>query len=100
MTPYDTIPPWQVLLVAYAICFGIKEKCRFLNGRFPFLDILLECTYCVGFHSGWAVWLLVWAAEGQTPGPPLSILVWALSSAAFCYIVDTVVVKIENGVFK
>jgi len=97
MTPYDIFPTWQALLAAYAVCFGVREKCRFLDGIHPLLDGLLECPYCVGFHSGWAVWLLAWAAAGRQPGPPLSVLVWMLVSAAFCYVVDVVVAKIENG---
>lgn len=80
------------LLGAYGLCFGLQHKVPFLHGRSVFLDNLLRCSYCVGFHCGWVMWLLVWVSQGQAPatgvGIPASILMWGLASAAWCYGVD------------
>jgi hypothetical protein len=93
-------PSWQALLVAYAICFGIRQKCRFLDGLHPVLDNFLECPYCVGFHSGWMVWALVWVAEGNPPGGFVGAPLWALASAAFCLLLEYLADWLENGVLN
>ena len=95
------------LLVAYGLCFGLQNKLPFLySGGYRetgeptrFLDKLLHCTYCTGFHTGWLTWLLAWGVEGKTPSEgwniPASMVVWAFASAAFCYVMDALVRWLE-----
>jgi len=91
------LPPWQAILVAYALCFFIQQKLTFLEGRFHLLDRMLECTFCIGFHAGWLTWLLIWAMVGNPPGGYLSVVVWALTSATACYILNTVLYWFEGA---
>ena len=95
------------LLVAYGLCFGFQNKLPFLYSEAyresgepqRFVDKLLHCTYCTGFHTGWMAWLLAWAVEGKPPDAdwqaPASVLIWALASAAFCYVMDAFVRWLE-----
>ena len=89
------------LLVAYALCFGIQNKATFLYQKADLLDRLLACTYCLGFHCGWVVWLLGWAVTGSTPAEGLhiipSLVLWCMASAAFCYAADALVRWLESN---
>lgn len=92
------------LLVAYAICFGIQNKLTFLFNRAKLLDRLLSCTYCLGFHCGWLAWLMQYGATNEAPAEgwaiPLSVLMWALCSAASCYVLDAGVRWLEESTPK
>lgn len=81
------------LLVAYGIVFGIQNKAIFLRKKVALLDALLNCTYCLGFHVGWALWLGEALREGGFPGVggvAWGVASWGFGSAAFCYGLDTV----------
>lgn len=96
------------LLTAYGICFGIQNKMPFLRQIHPFFKELISCTYCLGTHCGWVAWLLVWVAEGHMPAAvaggstptgwmvPVTIAVWAMATATFCYALDTVIQWLET----
>ena len=85
------LPSLGFLVFAYGICFGFQNKVPFLY-KLPLLDRMLPCTYCTGTHAGWIAWLMSWAVNGETPAHGWfiipSIILWALSAAAFCYAVD------------
>ena len=88
-----SLPPWQMLLVVYAVAFGLQNKCTFLYGISDFADRLLRCTYCLGTHSGWLSWLAAFGMAGQLPLPTwwqnvLNFVVGALCGAAFSYALD------------
>lgn len=91
------MPTWYSLLLAYGLAFGFQNKLPFLDGKSKFLDDLLKCVYCTGFHCGWMTWILTWGLTGKVPaeGGAISILaslfMWSFSSAAACYVVDTAV---------
>ena len=88
------MPSWMYLLFAYSITFGVQNKALFLRGRHRFLDALVKCTYCTGFHSGWMVWVFSRFAERSLPTwdeAVLSVLSWGLTSAVFAYVLDTAV---------
>lgn len=98
------MPTFNYLLLAYGIAFGIQNKVPFLRGKMEFLDSLIKCTYCLGFHTGWMAWVLYWAMERPSLGPDTtsvvlsvvwSIVTWGLSSAAFSYGVDTAIRWLE-----
>ena len=85
------------LLVCYAIAFGFSNKLPWLHGRVHILDSLLKCSYCTGFHSGWAGWLILSRGQGlETPDVYLSAIAWAFASSAFCYVMDATTAAIEN----
>lgn len=96
----ELLPPVMVLVFAYAVTFGIQNKVPWLY-RFEWLHKFLGCTYCVGFHAGWVTWLIAWAIMGTTPAEGWhiipSILLWALTSSAFCYALDATVKYLENN---
>jgi len=94
------MPTLVYLLFAYGITFGIQNKAPFLRGKIDFLDALVKCTYCVGFHAGWLAWITYWLLENPNLGVGwaattgnvvLSVLIWGLSSAAFSYGIDTAI---------
>lgn len=95
------------LLLAYGLSFGFQNKLPFLYSEAyresgvpqRFLDQLLHCTYCTGFHTGWMTWLLAWGIEGEPPtmglSIPFSVLGWSFASAGFCYVLDALVRWVE-----
>lgn len=88
------------LIVAYGLAFGFQNKVPFLYGKSAFLDALLRCTFCTGFHCGWMAWLLSWAASGHPPAEgwqaAASVLTWAFAAAGFSYAVDAGVQWLES----
>lgn len=91
------------LLVAYGLCFGL------MNDKAPgvphirkvaFVDRMLYCAYCTGFHCGWVVGLLRCFIEGF-PSHPIAlvgeVVAWGFASSAFCYIVDAGVQRLEKS---
>ena len=93
-------PDFMFLLFSYAICFGLQHKVPFLHNKSDFLDKMLECTYCTGFHSGWISWVFVFSCLGQYPAETVvanigSAVSWAFVSAISCYAFDTIVKWVE-----
>ena len=100
------------LLASYALCFGLlNDKARWISDflvRLPiaphhdgtsFFGRMFQCSYCTGFHTGWMTWLLVF--HGTIPSRSLDslvteLLVFALASAAFCYLVDCIAQRLER----
>lgn len=91
--------PYLLLLASYGLCFGLmNEKVPLLNRmlyRIPAMrddahgtnlfSRMFDCAYCTGFHTGWVVWVV---ASWGSP-VPVDILLFALASSAFCYMLDT-----------
>ena len=89
------------LLFCYGFCFGLQNKVVWFYGKSEFTDKLLQCSYCLGFHCGWVAWILVYL---MTPSLELSvaqiissILYYAFSSSAFCYVLDSIVQWVESN---
>ena len=78
-------------LACYGICFAIQNKLPFLHGKHDTLDKFLTCPYCVGFHTGWMVYLL----QMET-FVALDCLLWSFASSSFCYIMDISAQLIES----
>lgn len=86
------------LCAAYGICFGLQNKVTWLHDRSDFLDRMLVCTYCTGFHAGWMTWIILLVSKGKWPGLLGGIggaVTFAFASAAFCYTVDSAVKWLE-----
>lgn len=79
------------LLACYGICFAIQNKFTFLHGKHEKLDKFLTCPYCVGFHAGWIVYLLVHSELSWE-----MVFIYAFGSSAFCYVVDISAQYIES----
>lgn len=95
------MPTLIELLLAYGICFGAMNKVDFLHRKSAFTDRLLKCSYCTGFHAGWMAWGLARMVHGWGGWQTLpEALLWAFSSAVFCYSVDTVLQLAESWVRK
>jgi hypothetical protein len=84
------MPSFFDLLLAYGFAFGAMNKVDFPR-KVKFFDSMLNCSYCTGFHAGWIAWLLTRFVHGfeATAQFASSALLWALCSAAFCYVLDT-----------
>lgn len=85
------------MLTMYSICFGIMNKLpiprrpRFLGS---FLSSLSRCSYCAGTHAGYlshTLWCLIF--KNSWSGP--EVIVWALIGGSSCYMIDTVMKKLE-----
>lgn len=89
-----------LLLCAYAICFGIQHKISFLHEKSEFIDKMLACTYCTGFHAGYLTYLIneggKWLQDGKLDINVSEVLLFAFASSIFSYIVDTLVRVLEN----
>jgi hypothetical protein len=83
------------VFLTYGIAFGLQNKVDFLQGKHPFLDRLLACTYCTGFHAGWTAWVLLNLnpkdLNAMGWGSIASCLAHALAGAASSYTLDTAV---------
>ena len=96
------------LFTAYGITFGLQNKLPFLySDRYlktgepgSFLDKMLKCTYCTGFHAGWMTGVILWLAQGM-PSMNLDVIpqviLWSFASAAFSYMLDTILRWFEES---
>lgn len=89
------------LLAMYAISFAIKEidgpwgiigytRNKLIQNKYVgvFFYKLLDCYFCVGFHSGWIVYLLthpIWKVN--------FIILWGLAGAAISLIIDRILMR-------
>ena len=95
-----------MMLAAWGLCFGLQHKVPFLHGKSQFIDKMLACTFCTGFHAGYMVCLLWMGSQLSVKGDSvLQIqlsalmgqgvaflcegLLYAFASGAFCYMADT-----------
>tara|TARA_A100001015_G_C14952702_1_gene697407 strand:- start:995 stop:1339 length:345 start_codon:yes stop_codon:yes gene_type:complete len=88
------------LIAAYGITFGMQNKALFLRDKHSFLDAMLHCTYCTGFHAGWLTWL-IWKIDSVINGSVwgfelLGMLLFAMASSGFSYFIDTAVRLMET----
>ena len=92
------MPGLTSLLLCYGVCFGLMNKVPFLHGRSAFLDKMLKCSYCTGFHSGYISWFMNAVATCSDFGLHSlgQALVWAFSSSAACFILDTTTQLLEK----
>ncbi len=87
------------LLASYSLCFGMMHnKMPWLTGRFRLAG--LECAYCTGFRAGLVTGGLMFIA-GSLPtsglfGTLAYLLLWAMASAATCYILDVTAQRLET----
>lgn len=83
------------LLASYGLVFAVQNKLphEIVTQRVTFLDSLVKCSFCLGFHTGWVTYLAwhPWSTE----------LVWTLplaglASAAFSYALDMALLRLEG----
>jgi hypothetical protein len=84
------------LMLCFGICFGLQNRLPFLHGKSEFLDKMLACPYCTGFHAGWIGWVLTRPIEGLGEGWFIAPFVWGFASSAFCYTMDTLTQLLEK----
>lgn len=66
----------------------ILEKPRmYLMAKYVWLHQLMSCSFCVGFHSGWIVYLLTFSVFTFK-----ALFIYCLASAAF----NLLIAKIEE----
>lgn len=94
--------------LSYGLCFGFANKLPFLYSdtfleegeKATFLDKLLTCPYCLGFHCGWLSALLLWGSYSFPPLPwqtiAFGLVIAGFASSAWCYIVDTATRSLEG----
>lgn len=90
------------LLVAYGITFGMQHKALFLRGKSDWIDRMLACTYCTGFHAGWITWI-GWKLKMIFENPMsvfgitiVEMVLFAMASAGFSYFFDTLIRLMES----
>jgi hypothetical protein len=72
----------------------IRDK---LTLESEFFHKLLSCSFCTGFHAGWLAYLLV-ADLKLSLALPFDLLTYSFASASFCYVLDTLLIKLESDV--
>ena len=82
-----------ILLAAAGITFGLQHKLPFLYGKVSFVDSMLKCTYCTGFHGGWLAYIIAKAPEVSLQ----EMLLFAFASAIFSYALDELVKYFEES---
>jgi len=94
------MPEFSHLLVCYAIAFGLANKVPMLHGKNEWLDKLLACTYCLGFHAGYLGYAVCHDPDLEFGFfEHLQVaLAWALASAAFSYGADTLMQLSESWI--
>lgn len=81
-----------VLLAAAGITFALQHKIPVLHKKNKFIDSMLSCTFCTGFHGGWLAYLLF-----KTPALQLQeALLFSFAGAIFSYALDEVVKFFEE----
>lgn len=88
------MPSLLFLLAAYGLAFFLTHKFNILDGKIAFLDRMMECSFCMGFHTGNLVFL-AWGAAGGAANW-LLLPLWGLASAAFCYSLDVLLQRLER----
>lgn len=92
-----------LLVAAFGVTFGLQHKCPWLWGKSDFLDKMLSCTYCTGFHAGWISWVLFVLGKAFIDSSWLTKVSWtdgilfAFASAAFSYFADTATRWLESN---
>lgn len=97
------------IMLSYGLCFGLANKVPPLYSQAfreeavteTFIDRLLNCAYCLGFHTGWMALGLLWLCKGApaldwTVAP--TVLVACFVSAAACYVADTALRWLEGNI--
>lgn len=79
------------LLAAAGITFAIQHKIPFIHKKSKFIDSMLSCTYCTGFHGGWIAYLL------QGNPSILEGIAYAFSGAIFSYALDELIKYLEEA---
>lgn len=84
------------LLTCYGLTFGLMNKTSWIQNRLQFTKKLLSCSYCTGFHVGWVVYLSSLKKISMLSIDVTNLLTYSFASAAFCYVLDTALIKIEE----
>ena len=95
----------EVLLTVslmYGITFSLRDaslldKVRSIAKRSSFLDSLLSCAFCTGFHSGWLSFLILRGSGMASSVSSLFIglLLYSFSGASISYFIDTLLLRLE-----
>lgn len=95
--------------LTYGLCFGFANKLPDLysdsfkeSGEAEtFIDKLLSCTYCLGFHCGWLSALILWVSFGMPTFDwhvgAIGLGIAGFASAAWCYMIDTAIRWLEGN---
>lgn len=80
-----------IIFAFYALTHGIKESTLldkpriWLIRKHVFFYQLFSCYFCVGFHSGWMIYLIA-----NTNWNLKEMFLWALASAGISYTMNAV----------
>jgi len=81
-----------VLVAAAGITFALQNKIPFIHKKAAFVDSMLKCTFCSGFHGGWLAYLLFAIPAVK----PQMALLYAFASAIFSYALDEGIKALEE----
>ena len=87
-------------IAIYGICFGLQHKATILHGKSEFIDKMLKCTYCTGFHCAWLVYVIFSLINSQQFELKLLVemTMFSFYGASMCYIIDTVIRYFESNI--
>ena len=85
------------LLAIYGVCFTMKDTKglsiprNWIRQRSVLIDSLLGCSFCSGFWSGIIVYFVTVSSFSIK-----ECFLFSFGGAALCYIVDTIMIKLEG----
>ena len=94
---------FYLLLAAYGLTFAIQHKVPWIHDKSSFLDAMLACTFCTGFHAGWITWLFyylsLWTIDDTIweRHSIFEILPFAFAAAGTSYILDSLGQHLESS---
>ena len=85
------------IFCTYGICFGFIQKCEVIYSKFSYLNSMADCEYCTGFWAGLISWILININTMKLSWAIIPIgISHAFAGAALCYIIDTILKRIES----
>ena len=94
------------LFSMYGITFAIKDASlltpfrEWVTSRSSFMEKMLSCSFCTGFHSGWISFFLLYFSGLTPPVERLlpALLVYSFCGASFSYLMDILLLRIESEI--
>lgn len=83
----------ELLVCASGITFALQHKIPFIHNKISFLDKMLKCTFCTGFHAGWIAYLALMFDMFV----PREAVLFSFASAIFSYATDEAIKFLEEA---
>lgn len=93
------MPLLLIMLASIGMSFWLQYK---VFALFPGMHRISDCSYCIGWWTGWVTWSVFWMTEGRPMFGQGSMQIilggacWAFAAAASNYFFDAIVARLER----